>query len=743
MFRLTLFFLLIGIVHPLAGQAFFGEGELHIRRTTGKIQIDGFDTEQDWATAEPATGFRQHYPYDTSLARAQTVVKLTYDAENLYVFARMSNLGPRRYVTPSLRRDYRGESNDALVVVLDTYSDRTNAFSFGVNPYGVQREGLLSSGGNSPSALSLDWDNRWFSEARQESDAWTCEMAIPFHSIRFKENAGQWNINFYRIDSEYNERSTWTPIPRNQPLITLARIGRLIWEEPLKKTGNNISLIPYTAARVNRDFINGTGMVNNLQAGMDAKIAVSSALNMDLTLNPDFSQVEVDQQVTNLDRFELFFPERRQFFLENADLFSGFGTGGAQPFFSRRIGVTRDKETGQNINNPIYGGARISGKINNNLRTGVLTMQAQPDRANDLPSLNYTVAAVQQKLFSRSNLSAVVANRQGSGSSDMAKRNTVAGLDYNLGSRDGRWSGKMYYHRSHNSTVTDSAFSTGLALDFTSPRVEFSVLARSVGNGFDPAMGFVRRKRFNQFAPELYFYSYPNSGKVNKHGPGMDADIIWNDLYGLTDWDANIWYNVRFQNTANFFVRIRQDYVYLFSPFDPTNTGGPELQAGKGYRWFNVVYNYMSNARKRLFFSVNGRVGQYYNGYRQSAAGTLNYRLQPYAGISLDFSYNRIRLPKPYRDADLVLIGPRVDLTFSRKLFLTTYVQYNNQISNLNINTRLQWRFQPVSDLYLVYTDNYFAEFGFREDRFPFLSGNIGQPKLRAVAVKLSYWFNP
>ena len=737
-------FLLFFCFGTVLAQIHSREGELHIRRATGKITLDAIDREQDWALADSATAFHQYYPYDTSLASVQTVVKLTWDEDHLYLFARMQNKGPRKYVTPSLRRDFRGEAYDALVMVLDTYQDRTNAFSFGVNPYGVQREGLVSSGGTSSSSLSLDWDNRWYAEARVEGDSWTCEMAVPFNSIRFKEGSREWNINFYRIDSEYNERSSWAPIPRNQLLISLAQMGRLIWDEPLRKSGGNISLIPYAAQNTSRTFGDAPSSSSNPQFGMDAKIAVSSALDMDLTVNPDFSQVEVDQQVTNLDRFELFFPERRQFFLENADLFSGFGTGGAQPFFSRRIGVTRDLRTGQNINNPIYGGARLSGKFNNNLRAGLLTMQAQPDETNDLPSLNYTVAAVQQKVFSRSNISGIVVNREGGGNSPRSLRNTVAGLDYNLGSRDGRWNGKAYYHRSfQEGSSADSTYSTGINLDYTSPRVEFSVLARTVGEGFDPVAGFVRRRRFTQFAPELYFYSYPNSGIVNKHGPGADADVIWNDLYGLTDWDINLWYNIRFQNTANFFIRIRQDYVYLFSPFDPTNTGGPELPAGTGYRWFNVVYNFQSNARKRLFFTINGRIGQYYNGYRQNAAGILNYRFQPYANLSLDFSYNRIRLPEPYRDADLVLIGPRLDLTLSRKLFWTTYVQYNNQISNLNINARIQWRFQPVSDLYLVYTDNYFAEFGLNDGRFPFIRGDIGQPKLRALALKLSYWFNP
>jgi len=723
---------------------------IHIKKASHKISVDARDDESAWKDAEVAGNFRQYFPFDSSASKVKTEVRLTYDAHHLYIFAKMYNLGSRKYVTPSLRRDFRGEANDALVVILDTYQDKTNAFSFGVNPYGVQREGLITNGGSSSDRFTLDWDNKWYSEAAILDDYWVCEMAIPFNSIRFKDGTAAWNVNFYRVDSEYTERSTWTPIPRSQPILSLARTGTLYWDEPLRKTGHNISLIPYAAPTVTRDYLNGTQTSKSLEVGMDAKIAVSSSLNLDLTVNPNFSQVEVDQQVTNLDRFELFYPEKRQFFLENADLFSGYGSTGAQPFFSRRIGIARDRETGQNINNPIYGGARLSGKINNNLRVGLLSMQAAEDQANSLPSLNYSMFAVQQKVFSRSNISGVLINTQAfheTGKNKFALRpqnfNTVTGLEYNLGSRDGRLSGKWYYHHSYDQQKLDSAYSTGMNLDFISPRVEWSVLARSVGANFNPEAGFVRRHRFNQIAPELYFYFYPKSGIINKHGPGTDVDIIWNDLYGLTDWDANLWYNIKFQNTAMFFTRIREDYVYLFSPFDPTNTGGLQLPAGTGYRWFNVVYNYTSNARKKIVFNVNGRLGQYYNGHRQSAEGTLSYRLQPYAVFSMNFSYNRIRLPDPYKDADLILIGPKIDLTFTKKLFWTTYVQYNSQIQNMNINARLQWRFKPVSDLYLVYTDNYFADFTLNQDRFAYLSGSIGSPKLRALSVKLSYWINP
>ena len=331
-----------------------GQGLL-IKRATAPITIDGVMDEGVWEEADVANRFNQIFPYDSSEAIASTEVRMTYDDDFVYVIAIMHNLGPREYITPSLRRDFRGRGFDSFTLILDTYKDKTNAFFFGVDPYGVQREGLISNGGNfsrrrgrpgsGSGAFSLTWDNKWYSEARIYDDYWITEMAIPFKTLRFKDDMDSWYINFYRFDSEYNETSTWAPIPRNLILLNRAFNKELKWDQPLGKPGKNISLIPYTAFRTSKNFEEETTSEIKLTVGGDAKIALSPAMNLDLTINPDFSQVEADQQVTNLDRFEIFFPEQRQFFLENADLFASFGSDGARPFFSRRIGISSETIT--------------------------------------------------------------------------------------------------------------------------------------------------------------------------------------------------------------------------------------------------------------------------------------------------------------------------------------------------------------------------------------------------------------
>jgi hypothetical protein len=649
---------------------------------------------------------------------------MTYDDNFVYVIAIMHNLGPREYNTPSVRRDFLSRGFDSFSLVVDTYKDKTNAFIFGVNPFGIQREGLISNGGNltrrggggssssGSGAFSLTWDNKWFSEAKIYDDYWIAEMAIRFKTLRFKDNMDSWYINFYRMDSEYNEISTWAPIPRNFAPINLAFNYQLKWDQPLSKPGKNISLIPYTAFRTTRDFEEEGSAETKITVGGDAKIALSPAMNLDLTVNPDFSQVEADQQVTNLDRFEIFFPERRQFFLENADLFASFGSSGARPFFSRRIGITSDSTTGTNIMNQLYFGARVSGNIDNRWRLGIMTIQASEEEQISLPSTNYTVASIQRRLGERSNISAIVVSKQafqdsigGEFQVRPANWNRTLGVDLNLATPDNKWSGKAYYHHSFNEQALDSAYSVGVAANYQTYRWEVSSDLRSIGANFDPEVGFVRRTDFNQLRGTAYHNFYPSKGSIQSHAPGFDFDVLGNKNYGLTDWDINLLYRINFRNTGRFSSRLRRQYTYLLEPFDPSGTEGPELPANTGYAYNFVIANYESDRRKPLFYEISTRSGEYFNGTRLNLEGTLSYRYSPKIVASLNFEINKIKLPEPYNDANLVLVGPKFDITFTRNIFWTTFIQYNNQIDNVNVNSRFQWRYKPVSDIFLVYTD--------------------------------------
>jgi hypothetical protein len=719
---------------------------IHIKKAIGKIKLDALIDEPDWQSAEVADNFQQYFPTDTAKAKSKTEVRMTYDDQFIYISAKMYNLkNTREYVTPSLRRDFRGEGNDGITFVFDTFKDRTNGFIFGVNPFGVQREGLVSNGGDD---FSLDWDNKWYSHAEQFDGYWAMEAAIPFTTLRFKEGLDSWYVNFYRIDSENAERSTWSPIPLNFDIVSLAFSKELVWDKPLEHPGTNISIIPYVAGLTSKDFEAGKKQVTDFNIGGDAKIAIGPALNLDLTVNPDFSQVEVDQQVTNLDRFEIFFPERRQFFLENADLFANFGFGDATPFFSRRIGVSVNKNTGQNFQNTIYAGARLSGKINNNVRVGFLTMQTGEDKAQELPTTNYTAATLQYKVFSRSNIGLIFVNKQAQQDSiggDFTLNpnvyNRVVGIDYNLQSKNNVWFGKAFYHRSFQQNKPDSAFTTGAFLSYTTQEWEAEIYGRATGANYNPAVGFVRRRDIKEFGGEVRHNFYPVYGDIRNHGPGIDGSYISNERFGTLDWDLSLRYRIAWKSTARFEISpIRFDYTFLFDSFDPSGDNGLELAAGTGYRNISFNWEYLSDQRSKLFYILNGRYGEYFNGKLLNLEGSLSYRFQPYGFVSLDFQYNNINLPKPYKSTDLILVSPRIDLTFTKNLFWTTFVQFNSQNDNLNINSRLQWRFAPVSDFFLVYTDNYFTSNFTNPNTQQFFER--WQPRQRAIVFKLTYWLN-
>lgn len=731
------FLLILMISYPLVAQedSAYKYPALIADKVQHEITLDGILDEAVWTEDNWAKDFMQFYPSDSSLAGAQTKVKIVYDEKFLYIAAVMYNLGPRdKYVSTSLRRDYRGEQNDGISFVFDTFNDNTNAFQFGVNPYGVQRESLIANGGMLSSDLNLAWDNKWYSAAKIYEDHWIVEAAIPFSTLRYNDGSSNWNVNFYRIDSEYNERSTWTPIPRNFSVIALAFTRKLLFTEPLKKEGANLSIIPYAAMATDKNFLEGKSNPLRPTFGGDAKVGVGPALNLDLTINPDFSQVEVDEQVTNLDRFEIFFPERRQFFLENADLFADFGTQNIRPFFSRRIGVDRDENTGQNVQNQILFGGRLSGKLNEDWRIGVMNMQTANDEERGIVGKNFTVAALQKKVFSRSNVGLIMINRENLNTVtelplfEERAYNRLVGMDYNLASEDNKWSGKFFYHKTfenNNPTNTDALHGQ---LNYNNLNWSASLSYSDIGENFDPKVGFAPRSDYKRLASRLIYQFFPVSNLINRHGPGLETEKLWNETLGTTDDLYTFLYEFQFQSLSRLSFTVNSRYTYLFSPFDPTRTGGERLAAGTDYRNSFLGFRYIGNPRKALFFTLRGDMGQYFTGNIKTLQGTMNWRLGYLANVSMNFSYNNIRLPEPQNSADLFLVGPRIDLTFSKDLFWTTFFQYNNQIDNININTRLQWRYAPVSDFFVVYTDNYFP--------------STFAPKQRALIMKLNYWFN-
>ncbi len=717
-----------------------------VKHISATIVSDGVLDEPIWETAESVSNFWQYFPIDSIPAKKQTEIKILYDDTNIYVGIKVETAG-NNYVIQSLKRDFRAGGNDNITLLFDTFNDTNNAFLFGINPYGVRREGVISGGGFNRNGFSVSWDVKWKGESKIYDDYYTAELIIPLTSFKFEEGETKWRFNSYRFDTQSNENSTWVNIPQNQFIVNLAYMGDMIFEKPLPKSRTPLAIIPYVNALSQKDFAENDNK-NSLKFGGDAKVSVGNSMNLDITVNPDFSQVEVDDQVTNVTRFEVSLPEKRQFFIDNSDLFSSFGgRRDANPFFSRRIGIARDTADA-NIENKIIGGIRLSGKLNKNLRLGFLSIQTADDVANEISSNNNTMFALQQKVFSKSNIGMFFINKQSFSDYDFLededKYNRVLGVDYNLVADNNKWMGKFYAHKSfqpegegvfdsdNNPVIDDDHnLSLGAFMQFNNKNYNLFTDWVYIDDEFRSDLGFIRRKDIIKavLGGERIFWLKDKA--IQNHSFELFPMAIWKPglNYKKTDHNIVTTWSARFQNQSRISVQYSNRYIFLQDDFDPTGKDDAVPLAGnQGYHFNRYAFSYGSDRRKMLSGFIESSFGQFYNGSRFAVRTDFNLRFQPRVAFSLILNYDNIDLPEPHSSADIWLVSPKIDITFSKSVFWSTLIQYSNQRDNLGFNSRLQWRFAPLSDLFLVYNDNYYV--------------NSFEPKNRSINLKFTYWLN-
>jgi hypothetical protein len=722
--------LLFGSI-PADAQKKNGEYQLRIQRAHSPIVIDGIVREPAWESAEVAGNFWMVLPMDTGRAKVRTDVRMAYDDRNLYLSAVCFHGDvPGPYMVESLRRDWSFVNNDNFIFFLDTFNDLTNGYTFGVNAAGAQWDGLLYDGGRA----NLSWDNKWTSAVRTYEDRYELEIAIPFTSIRYKQGISEWGVNFSRLDLKTTEKSSWTPIPRQFPTASLAMTGTLLWDEPPPTHGRNISLIPYVLGGVSRDYENRTPLRTRDSVGIDGKVAIGPALNLDVTVNPDYSQVDVDQQVTNLDRFELFFPERRQFFLENGDQFANFGYPTIRPFFSRRIG----------LGVPIRYGARLSGKLDENWRLGVMDMQTGALDDEALPSQNFYVFALQRRVFSRSNIGVLMVGKESGDSRNLALPgqqfgfNRNIGLEYNLASKSNQWTGKLMYLKSFTSGERSGGVYAG-NLQYSSRRWLLNGQVENVDPNYRAEAGYVPRRGFRRTVGTVGYTFLPEGGKILSHGPIFTSMSFFDWAGKLSDYTNSAGYTMTLRSQDVFTVAAGGEYVRLLDPFDPTNSGREKLAAGSTHQWKYWTARFDSRPQSVFRYGFSTVRGGYYaGGTRTNVTGSVGYRFQPFVSVSGIASYNDIRLPNPSVQASFWLVGPRFDVTLTNTLYFTTFLQYNEQQRNMNVNTRVQWRYRPASDLFLVWTDNYLPDYLQPGQNIP----GLFTVRNRALVLKCAYWWN-
>ncbi len=709
--------------------------QYNIQPTNSKIKIDGVLDESAWVSAEVTQQFFKKYPNDIGEPKRKTEVRVAYDIENLYFAFKVYDSGTA--LIKGLKRDIGHDGNDGVGIMLDPLNKKTNGFYFVVSALNVQSDDQLSNSFDDKPSWS--WDSKWFSATKDYGNFWVAEILIPLKSIRYDPKQLQWGMNFVRIDAKNNEYSTWTKVPPNFRSYDLGHMGLLNWPTPgAPVTSKNIIFLPYISGNSSDDKENGKTLSTNTSAGFDAKVALNASLNLDLTVNPDFSQVEVDQQVTNLTRFDIFLPEKRNFFLENSDLFSSFGIPPIRPFYSRTIGLDKD---GNKI--PILFGARLSGNIDPATRIGVMDMQT--GKQGTYSPENFSAFTIQRSVLKRSHIKAYFLNRENYISQEEAKKNPLdkygrnAGMTFEYSNTEGTFSAWADYHQAFKATVTDQDKYVQAGFMSEKKHWSFISLVGNVGKNYYTDMGFVQminnydavrdttiRLGFSNTFNQVAYKILPASGPIGKIQFKVEDFATFHPDNSLNESDAKFSIQTDFKNAS--FLNISTSNTSLNLLYPISFTSGTPIPAGF-YQFNQFEMMYTSDMRKLFGIESIITLGQFYNGTVQGASFGISWRSQPHFKISLLAQINKIELPKPYGSNDLILISPKVEWNFSTKLFWTTFMQYNTQQNNFNINSRLQYRFKPMSDFFLVYTDNYYTD--------PLLKN-----KNRALIFKFSYWFN-
>ncbi len=707
---------------------------LTANKTSESIKIDGILNELVWEQANLSSPFTNKWPIDSGKAESQTEVRILFDDNFLYVSA-VAYQRKEDLIIQSLKRDQLDGhwSSENFAFVVDPLNQKNTGFLFGVNAGGAQLDAMLTLQG-AWTIQNENWDNKWFSAVKTEEDHWIVEMAIPFSALRFNKDVSTWSINFIRTDKKRNAFSTWSQVPLQFNGVDLGHYGTLQFDGEFTPNQSKVTLVPYASTSSTKNFENEERAKPGLGLGVDAKVALTSSLNLDLTYKPDFSNVEVDRQVTNLTRFSILFPERRNFFLENADLFSNYGSWQVKPFFSRKIGI----QNGAAI--PIQAGARITGNVTKSLRIGIMDIQTE---ATEMVSANnYFVASAQQGLFKRSNVKLFAANRHANKlveGDDTDLYNRTFGAEFQYISGSGKLTTAARAHVAQTPEQLNENEYLSVHSSYNTSKFYGGLMLEKVGENYINDFGFV---------PRLYNYDAQNDTTVrighyninpwvgllirpNKYGINVIEPNTWSLLNYTSEGQfmermTSVNVNVLFKNTGRFFMEALNTDSHLLLPSNVISSDTP-LPVGR-YAYTQYTVRYLTDRRKRFTSDLSYTQGQFYNGTRTELGATINVRLQPWGNFGISYLQNEVSLPGEYGEANFKLIGPKAEISFRNNIWWTTFLQYNTQVDNFNVNSRLQWRFKPMSDLFIVYTDNYTTE--------------TFRVKNRGIVVKLTYWLN-
>lgn len=705
-----------------------------ITKAKSVIEVDGIDEHNEWREFDFINKLSNHYPIDSGVAQRQTIIKLTYDDRNLFVFVKCIDEGKRVIQSVAMDNSRTHWDSDSFTITIDPMHQGQNGYMFGVNAGGARIESSLSNNG-SETIYSEAWDNKWNSVVRQYENYWIAELVIPFTSLRFNKKNRDWGINFIRNDMFTNYDYTWTQFPVNYGSMDLNFMGTLHWSEDIPKNGRIFNLAPYTTFSSIKDNADSANPINidKIKVGIDSKIAITSSLNLDLTLNPDFSNADTDEEITNVSRFDVFLPERRSFFIENDDIFSNFGSELVRPFYSRNIGLNNGSIV------PILFGARITGNLMKNTRIGV--MNVQTTEMNDILAENYTVSAIHQKIFKKSLFKIFYINKHVLSNTVQKDYMNNIGTELNFISKSQNFNNTFKFHSTKTEEKLKSNHYYGIAGNYNTRRLRIGWDIDVVGKNYTPELGInPRLENYNAITEEtfklgfihiypkmnyLFFNKNPKS-KLNWHGIKT-----WNHLYfnstgkQLTENDNSVAWDFSYTNTS--FLSIDYNFRKVKIAY-PTNILGGDIILQEGdYKFSQYGVSYETDNRR--IFKSNMRIGYggFFNGTRLSLNLGENFRIKSWGNFGLSYNYNLINDITDDSKKEVHLLKLKSDISFSNSLFWNAVIQKNSQNNNFSIYTKLQWRYLPLSDLYVIFNEN------FNSQNFNF--------KNRGLIIKLTYWF--
>jgi hypothetical protein len=688
-----------------------GRATIRAVRLTERLHIDGQLDEAVYRQVQPIAGFIQTEPNGGQPATEATEAWIFFDDDTLYVAARCYDSQPEsRWVANEMRRDSMNVvRNENFAVYFDTFYDRRNAFLFEISPIGGVYDATVT---NERAPGNTEWNPVWDRKAGRFDGGWTAEMAIPFRSLRYKPGHSQvWGVNMRRTVRWKNEESFVTRMPPNTgSVIFQISLGATLVGLDVPPGSRNVEVKPYGISSLTSDTRARPAVSNegSGDAGFDVKYGVTQNLTADFTYNTDFAQVEVDEQQVNLTRFSLFFPEKREFFLEGQGIFDFGGAGSAGGnvpllFFSRRIGLAGSRAV------PIVAGGRLTGKVHRTT-IGVLDVRSGEDAASASVGTNFSVLRVKQDVGRRSSVGALFTDRSvsltGPGSSEAYGADAVIGLYDN-------WTINTYLARAGTPLVrgADLQVRPGRADDDTSYRGQVSYngdryglgLERlAVGANFNPEVGFVRRRDFKTNAASFRFSPRPrNSRRVRRYSYSVSYNYLTDGDGRLESRDATANFTTEFQNSDRFSVRTTRSYEFLDQPF--LIAPGVAIPVG-GYGFEDVGAGWAFGNQRRLSGSVSMSAGRFYDGHLTSLVlGGGRFEVSPQVSLEPSVSLNHVTLPEGAFDTTLV--SNRLTYTLTPFAFFSGLVQYNSSNRTLSTNLRFRWEYQSGSEMFLVYTD--------------------------------------